>query len=200
MYLEEKILSIVDNPAANFHDTDAMIKHIEQHRNDLNITASKEIIDAIVNSDYNAADSLGFPISEADKHFNNLAMFDFLEVPDELTLWAKENIDVNVGYVSIQVMYNGTTITPHIDEMRKYAYNYIISSGGEAQTSFYKPALKYLNYKSYARTIFPFDRIEEIEKIKIEERRWHRLDTSIIHGVSNLDTNKKRISLSLSFI
>lgn len=198
--IEQKILHIVDNPIRNFHSSDEFLQYSADNRDNLNIGASEEIINAIKNVEYNPEDSLGYHLSEAWKHFKNLAEFDFLEVGQEIKQWVHDNIDLNVAHVSVQSMYGGTTITPHIDEMRSYAYNYVISTGGETSTCFWKPKKEFSHFKSYAQTVFPYDRLDLVEEIKIEKSRWHRLDTSQIHSVENLDCNKKRISLSLSIL
>lgn len=197
--LEEQLLVLVDAPIANFHDSDAFVESIK-NRTELNIGASEAIIDAITNVEYNAEDSLGYPLADAWEHFKDLAHFDFLEVNDALNEWARNNIDPNVAHVSIQAMYGGTTITPHIDEMRTYALNYVISTGGNSRTCFYKPKEEYSHLRVYPQTVFPVDRLELVDEVQIEAHRWHRLDTTTIHSVENLDPRLKRISLSLSFI
>lgn len=199
-YLEAKILSIVDKPLANFHDSEAFVEYIEQNRSDLNISAGQEVIDAIKNIEIDYSKSLGFPLSEAWEHFKELAHFDFLEVTEEINDWAKSNIDQNLAHVSIQAMYGGTTITPHIDEMRTKALNYVISTGGNSKTCFYKPKKEFEHLIAYPQTIFPFDRLELVQEVCIEPYKWHSLDVTKIHSVENLDPKLKRISLSVSFL
>lgn len=199
-HLEEQIFQIVDKPIANFHNTTAFVEYIEKNRNDLNISAGEDVINAINNVEIDYDKSLGFPLSEGWEHFKELAHFDFLEVNEELNNWAREHIDKNVVHVSIQAMYGGTTITPHIDEMRTSALNYVVSTGGNSKTCFYKAKKEYEHLIAYPQTIFPFERLELLEEICIQPHRWHRLDVSTIHSVENLDPALKRISLSLSFL
>jgi hypothetical protein len=196
-YIETAILKLVNNPMQNFHDSSAFVAYTKSN---YNIEASEEIIQAISSMEYNSEDSLGYPLNEAKDRFENLAEFDFLEVTDDIKQWVNDNIPYNVLHISIQSMYNGQTITPHIDEMRNYAYNYIIEDGGSPSTCFWKPRDEFSHLKSYPQTVFSYDRIELIQKIKIPNRSWHRLDTSTIHSVENLDPAKKRISLSLSML
>jgi hypothetical protein len=198
--IEQKILDIVERPIRNFHSSDEFVQYTIENRNNLNIEASQEIIDAIKNVDYNPKDSLGFHLSEVWEHFKDLAEFDFLEVSEEINEWARSNINLNIAHVSVQSMYGGKTITPHIDEMRSFAYNYVIERGGDTSTCFWKPKPEYSHLKAYAQTVFPYNRLDLIEEIKIEKGRWHRLDTRQIHSVENLDPSKKRISLSLSVL
>ncbi len=199
-YLEEQILKIVDKPLANFHNSDAFVDYIEQNRNELNISAGQEVIDAIKNVEIDYSKSLGFPLSEAWTHFKDLAHFDFLEVNEELNSWARESIDKNIVHVSIQAMYGGTTITPHVDEMRTTALNYVISTGGNSKTCFYEPKKEYEHLVVYPQTIFPFDRLNLVEEICIEPYKWHKLNVTKIHSVEHLDPSLKRISLSLSYL
>lgn len=199
-YLEDQILQIVNKPLANFHSSDDFVEYLEKNRNDLNISAGAEVIDAITNVEIDYSKSLGFPLSEVWNYFKDLAHFDFLEVNEELNKWARENIDSNIAHVSIQAMYGGTTITPHIDEMRTRALNYVISTGGQSKTCFYKPKTEYQHLVAYPQTVFPFDRLELVEEIQIQPYKWHELNVTEIHSVENLDPTLKRISLSLSFL
>jgi hypothetical protein len=198
--IEQKIFDIVTTPICNFHSSDEFLQYTIENRDTLNISASEEIISAIKNVEYNPNDSLGHHLSDAWKYFEDLAEFDFLEVSDEIKQWVKDNIDLNVAHVSIQSMYSGKSITPHVDEMRRHAYNYILDTGGEASTCFWKPMPAFGHLKVYPQTVFPYNRLDLIEEIKIEQGRWHKLDTQQIHSVENLDPSKKRISLSLSIL
>lgn len=199
-YLEEQILQIVDKPLANFHDSSALVDYLEKNRSELNIEASQEVIDAITNVEIDYSKSLGFPLNDVWKYFKDLANFDFLEVNKELNEWARDCIDSNIAHVSIQAMYGGTTITPHIDEMRVKALNYVIRTGGNSKTCFYKPKAEFEHLVAYPQTVFPFDRLELIEEVHIQPYKWHQLDVTKIHSVENLDPTLKRISLSLSFL
>lgn len=199
-YIEDQILYIAENPKANFHNSNDFVNYIENNRKELNISADKEIIDAIRSVKIDFTKSLGYPLSNTSEYFSNLAQFDFLEVNEEIKKWVKANIDRPVIHISVQCMYGGTTITPHIDEMRSIALNYIVSTGGESKTCFYKAKKEYQHLTPYPQTVFPFDRLELLQEVQIESHRWHHLDVSTIHSVENINPNKKRISLSLSLL
>ena len=198
--IEQKILEIVKNPISNWHSSDELIKYTNENKDDLNVVVSQEVIDALKNAEYNPDDSLGYYLSEASNHFSNLAEFDFLEVSKEIKDWVNSNIKVDGAHISIQVMHEGKSVTPHIDEMRSYAYNYIIDTGGEVSTCFWRPKKEYEHFKIYPKTIFPYNRLDLIEEIKIQKNLWHRIDTRIIHSVENIDPSRKRISLSISIL
>jgi len=189
----------------NYLDLPALPDYLEQHImllvagsinnliDDLNIKASDDILEEVKKFTYNKDDSLGYPLSEAK---GNIARFDFLNVDTKISNWVHENIG-KFAYVSIQHMHGGKTIPPHVDEIRSNAYNYIIATGN-ATTSFYKPTKQFEQLKVYPHTTFDLDKLELIEQIKIKPRRWHKINTSMIHGVDNLEYD--RISLSLSII
>lgn len=179
-YLERHIIQLV---------AESVNKSIDN----LNIKASDVVLEEVKKFTYNKDDSLGYPLSEAK---GDIAKFDFLNVDAEISNWVNENIG-QFAYVSIQHMHGGKTIPPHVDEIRSNAYNYVIETGN-ATTSFYKPAEQFAHLKVYPHTTFKEDQIELIEQVKIQPRRWHKIDTSIIHGVDNLDYS--RISLSLSIV
>ena len=167
------------------------------------ISADQEILDIITEVDYNKDDTLGYHFEERDVHNYNksLAFFDFLTVDKVITDWVEQNIPNKVAAVNLQVMHGGELVTPHIDEVRHRALNYIFETGGSSvETSFYKPLEQYSHLKVYPRTLIPFDRIERTDAIVIEPNRWHEINVQTIHSVDRLDVNKKRISLSLSVV
>jgi hypothetical protein len=196
-HLTKQVLDLVERPIQNFHDSSTFIKNIKKNGHD----QSEEIINSTSNSIYDPSNSLGHPLEDAEKYYHNLALFDFLEVTEEIKQWAIENIRKDILNVSIQVMRNGINVSPHIDEMRSFAYNYVISTGGRNTTTcFYKPKPEFEHLKIYRKTVFIKERLRLIQKIKIEPYCWHRIDTKTIHSVENLNPNLKRISLSLSFL
>jgi len=197
-YVIAEMLRIVNNPVVNFHSSEEIAN---TYLSDPTLQLSSvdvELLKNLKNFTYDKSTSLGYPMDSADKHFTNLAQFDFLEVTDIIKDWIYKNINPTPSYISIQVMFGGKTITPHIDEARKYAYNYIIS-GANGITSFYKPASSFEHLIPYPQTIFTYDRIEVVESLSIDTNRWHYLDVSKIHGVDYIQSGEKRISLSLSY-
>jgi hypothetical protein len=179
-YLERHIMSLVT-------------ESINDSIDDLNIKASAAVLEEVKKFTYNKDDSLGYPLSEAK---GSIARFDFLNVDDEISTWVHTNIGT-FAYISIQYMHGGKNIPPHVDEIRSNAYNYIIETGN-ATTSFYQPKKEFDHLRVYPHTTFDLDKLELIEQIKIQPRRWHEINTSMIHGVDNLDYS--RVSLSLSII
>lgn len=166
--------------------------------------ADQETLDAIADVDFNEADTLGGQFTDATAYIpfdQQLARFDFIPVDDVVTKWVEENIPEKVIGVNLQVMYGGEIITPHIDELRHYALNYVLERGGDnVQTNFYNVKEEWAHQQPYARTLIPFDKIQLAEAHGISEQQWHKMDINTIHSVTNLDPTKKRISLSCSIV
>lgn len=203
-WLKTHILNLIESstlPEISVHENnyqDEFVKSAEKW-----ISADQEILDIISEVAYNKDDTLGYHFEERDVHDYNksLAFFDFLNVDKVITDWVEENIPDKVAAINLQVMYGGELVTPHIDEVRQCALNYIFETGGDSvETAFYKPLAEYSHLKVYPRTLIPFDRIEKTDSIIIEPNRWHEINVQSIHSVDHLDTTKKRISLSLSVV
>lgn len=138
---------------------------------------------------------LGVPFEDASKYYPDTAKFSFIDPPDSLVLWVHEHI--GLYSVNIQIMEHGNYVMPHIDEIRKVALNYLITTGSGI-TCIYEPIAEYANYIVGPQMVFPPNRIVKTDKISIDEKRWHTLDVSKIHGVENLTS--KRISVSVSLL
>ena len=201
-WLEDYLYGIIaaqDNNPITYDDNfkDRMLKEAEM----LMGGADQATLDAIAFLEYNEADTLGGPFTDSsayDFFTEKLASFDFIPVDQIVIDWVKENIPEKVIGVNLQVMHGGEIITPHVDELRHYALNYTLERGGDVRTCFYEVLPEWQHQKAYARTLIPFSKIKEVISEPIPERRWHKLDISVIHSVLNLDPTKKRIALSVS--
>jgi hypothetical protein len=199
----KEIYQLIETPIGDYSDPAEVYNYKRQEitsRPDLQLSSvNEELLETFSNYSYDYEDSLGYPISQANVLFNNLAQFDFLKVSDNILEWIRNNITPNPALVTIQVMHGGPVVIPHVDEGRSYVYNYLLDTGG-AVTKFYKNSKGYENLTAYPQTVFTYDRIEEIETINIQTNRWHYLDVSKIHNVENIQPSQKRISISLSYV
>lgn len=165
--------------------------------------ADDEVLDAISVLDFEEKDSIGYQFTDprAYDYPEPLARFGFITVDDIVNDWVAENIPEKVIGVNLQVMYGGTLITPHIDELRHYALNYTLDAGGDSvATNFYQPAKDFKDLKVYARTCIPFERLELTESHIVKSCHWHKINVEAIHSVTNIDINKERIALSCSIV
>lgn len=93
----------------------------------------------------------------------------------ELIEWAKGVFDIEPLAVRYQVIRNGISI--HTDIKREWCYNFILN-GANGITEFYLP-----------------DKTTLINSVKIEERRWHWMNNSIHHTVSNVEGYRYAITV-----
>jgi len=99
-------------------------------------------------------------------------------INDDLQTWLQSIFDFKVN-AQYQLIYNGLPV--HIDKNNRVtAYNYLLDAGGDnVKTSIYDSSYKVLQSE------------------RIELKRWHRINTSILHGVSGIQPNNVRVSISL---
>jgi hypothetical protein len=123
-------------------------------------------------------------INKPPKDFSNVsseyAYFKTRYVNDDLKSWLQTIFDSEI-YPQYQLVYNGLPI--HIDKgNRIVAYNYLLDAGGDnVRTAVYDDKYKLL----------------QIEKIEL--KRWHRINTSMLHGVHGIQSNKVRVAISIGF-
>jgi hypothetical protein len=99
-------------------------------------------------------------------------------VSNELKMWLQSVFDFEI-HPSYQFIYDGLPI--HIDRGNRIsAYNYLLDTGGD----------------NVITTVYNQERIP-LQSEKIELKRWHRINTGMLHGVYGINPDKIRISLSI---
>jgi len=92
----------------------------------------------------------------------------------------------------VQVIQKGLPI--HIDFKRSYAFNYIIETGGEsATTNFYKNEDFYFDQNN--KLIPKFEIFDIVEKVCIPERTWHKINVTVPHNVTGIETQRIAITI-----
>jgi hypothetical protein len=171
--------------------------HSSKTINGFNKFYVNERIETAVNQEYPLENlGLGLSLHEAEKvpDLCEMTMFQL----DELTDWVKDNVSGEFNAVHIQSFDNGKTLFPHVDLIRIKALNYILLTGGDAETVFYAPKKEFSHLIPLPNTYIPFDRIQRINSVVLEQERWHQLDVTKIHTVENLKS--KRLSITVSFV
>lgn len=168
-------------------------------RRDLQIAAADNVTKEIEKAHASVSfdNNIGIPLSEIDKIYPDSATFLFLDPPAAALEWATK-IFGDETYLHIQAMVNGTFVVPHIDENRKYAYNYLIQADPNTSTNFYKPKAEFCHLSATPATVIPYDRLDVISKQIIQKFKWHRFPTNIIHSVENI--SRPRIALTVSVV
>ena len=107
--------------------------------------------------------------------------YDFFKtrnVNDDLASWLQSIFEFKI-YAQYQLVYKGLPI--HIDKgNRTTAYNYLLATGGEnVRTAVYNEKYKPL----------------QIEQLEL--KRWHRINTGMLHGVHGIEPDKVRVAISI---
>ena len=107
------------------------------------------------------------------------AYFKSKKVSNELTEWLQQFFDFKIT-PQYQVIYKGLPI--HIDKgNRVLAYNYLLDTGGDnIKTAIYNEKYQILQLET------------------LELKKWHRIDTGMLHGVHGINPDRIRVSLSVS--
>jgi hypothetical protein len=101
------------------------------------------------------------------------------DVNDDLAEWLQSIVKYKI-YPQYQLIYNGLPI--HIDKGNRInAYNYLLDTGGKnVKTVVYNE-----NYKPL-----------QIEQLEL--KRWHRINTGMLHGVHGIEPDKVRVAISIT--
>lgn len=92
-----------------------------------------------------------------------------------------------------QKVGGGSYVGPHIDHsgLKKIAYIYVIDPGGKnVETVWYEPKKEFQHLKKTENTVIPYEKLNELERHKLEPGIWYVGNYSIIHGVQNLETDR----------
>ena len=121
-------------------------------------------------------------INKKPKHYSSVTSeyeyFKTKNVSQELKDFLQSIFDFEI-YPQYQLVYDGLPI--HIDKgNRVIAYNYLLDTGGDnVHTIVYDS-----NYKP-------------LEIKKLELKKWHSINTSMLHGVHGIMPNRVRIAISI---
>jgi hypothetical protein len=146
-------------------------------------------------------------IGYGNKHFKNgkelipclYSMSYITHTP--LVKWIEKNLPgVTIDMMRIQAVTPGTHIV-HSDLNRLWSLIYVIETGGDAVTSWYKE-----NGKSLSRTktcfaqsdtgFVDYNDLTVIDSVKIEKNQWALLRVDVLHDVDNITSIRKGITIS----
>jgi hypothetical protein len=122
----------------------------------------------------------------------------------KLVGWLQSNISNSVDIAGIQIMSWAThvpagkrKVNPHCDK-RRWALNYVYEIGGpNVTTTLYRERGHDLIRQSGCR-LTHFDALVPIESVVVEPRRWHILNTNVLHGVTNVETTRKAVTIGIN--
>jgi hypothetical protein len=101
-------------------------------------------------------------------------------VNTELHKWLQSIFDFKID-PQYQLVYDGLPI--HIDKgNRIYAYNYLLVTGGND-----------------VKTVIYDEHLNPLQSEKIISKRWHRINTGMLHGVHGIPSNNVRVAVSIGY-
>ena len=108
--------------------------------------------------------------------------YDFFKtknVNDDLASWLQSIFKYKI-YSQYQLVYNKLPI--HIDKgNRIVAYNYLLDTGGKN-----------------VKTVVYNEQYKPLQIEQIELKRWHRINTGMLHGVHGIEPDRVRVAISIS--
>jgi len=143
-------------------------------------------------------------VSYIDGGENNQCTYTRWGITDELSNWIQEHIIENISLAGIQTMTwpdevsrHDRYVSPHCDR-RKWALNYIIDPGGpDVRTEFYLEHNQSLLRDSNIR-VFDYNRLTTVHNVNILPGKWHLINTNVLHGVTNVETVRKAVTVGLN--
>lgn len=122
---------------------------------------------------------------------------------EELSRWVAFNMPILNGFkdaywISTQETWGTRDHTPHTDSGRYGQFIYVIELGGRSVvTSWYRERGKPLfRQEEHLGKISDTTGLEKIESVVLKEHTWYFFNTKILHGVENLDSRRKSVSIS----
>ena len=121
-------------------------------------------------------------INKPSRDFNYVSAeykyFKLKPVNNDLKSWLQPLFEFEI-FPQYQLVYDGIPI--HVDADRIFAYSYLLDTGGDnVETAIYDENHKLLQ--------------SEI----LELKRWHYINTSMLHGVHGINPLKVRIAISVT--
>jgi len=109
--------------------------------------------------------------------------------------WLQKNISDYTNIAGVQTI--GGTVMAHCDK-RQWAVNYIIDTGGSnVTTTFYHHPNKSV-IQAPATRISNDTKLKIIKQVVIEPGKWHIINTHVLHGVTNIETQRTAITIGLN--
>jgi len=116
----------------------------------------------------------------------------------ELLEWLNIHISSYVNIAGIQTQEGN--LQPHCDK-RRWAVNYLIKTGGtNATTEFYQRPNHPVIFSGSGYELSPEDELKVIKQVVIEPGRWHIINTHILHGVTNVESQRRAVTIGLNSI
>jgi len=146
-------------------------------------------------------------VGYGNKHFKNgkeltpclYSMSNITHAP--LVEWIEKNLPgVTTDMMKIQSATSGTHIV-HSDIKRLWSLIYVIETGGDAITSWYRESGKPLirtktTFTQSDSGFVDYNNLAVIDSVKIKKNQWALLRVNVLHDVDNITSIRKGITIS----
>lgn len=125
-------------------------------------------------------------------------------ISTEFEDWVREYFQQDPKGCGISIFDNvGPALAPHVDASRNFTIQYLLDLGGDnVETVWYKEKGKDIvrpdlrsNFDPSA-TINSYDRVEEIDRVRLPLHKWGCLHANILHSVENVTGPRLAIQIS----
>ena len=110
---------------------------------------------------------------------------------EQVKQWLRENIKPIVPFNKIGLQEMVGEILPHKDTGRTYALNYLLTTGSGILSHYTQTT------GNYTGGFVTLNNVVETSVVDIEPFRWHIICTSELHGVSNIQSPRRAITINV---
>jgi hypothetical protein len=125
-------------------------------------------------------------------------------ISEEFEQWVRDHFQQEPKGCGISIFDSvGPALAPHVDASRNFTVQYLLDAGGDnVETVWYRekgrdivrPDLR-ANFDP-AATIDRYDRVEEIDRVRLPVGQWACLHANILHSVENVEHPRIGIQIS----
>lgn len=138
---------------------------------------------------------LGLPITEVNNYTDTCAYFVYLDAATpKVWEWVQKNIPYKIETASVFVMHGGSQVLPHRDFGRNQ-FNYILECNDESYNCLYEPKKEYKHLETNAYSFVPYERLDIVQKKKLDKQQWYFFPCDRIHSVENVKGTRIVFSL-----
>lgn len=144
-----------------------------------------------------------FTVHKNDTHYYSGPGEFKIKLMPELYQWVNDNICNDFSGAGVQTIESGN-FDPHIDgpgrnqSERYLTLLYVIESGGNPYTRFYKTSSDLLAQSNTETRHFDVNELELVKECQFKQNTWNLLNNRVIHSVSGIKST--RVCFCINFL
>lgn len=112
--------------------------------------------------------------------------------------WIKDCIHPDITTVGLQIIKGTDIFQCHTDvSFRRYIINYLVNGGGTNATTVFYQEHDFPVEQDVKKYISDYSTIDMIDSVIIPEKTWFSINGQVLHGVTNLESPRISVSLSI---